>query len=77
MRATALALALGLICSACASMEQTPMQERVYAAGKTCANEAPTARITYVYPDGRYRFVSEAADSAKFQRCVRQEVGTR
>lgn len=66
--------ALGL-CAGCASGGLTPLQERADSAFKDCQSVAPTAQITELLPDGRFRYSAAPGDVTRMRECLEQRYG--
>jgi hypothetical protein len=69
MRTPALVFILAL--AGCASLQNTPAQERVWARYAVCSEEFPRHKMIRVYPDGQ--FISEhvgGEDPAPFFTCM-------
>jgi hypothetical protein len=65
--------ALAALFPACATLQDTPAQERSWAAFKVCESSFPGVRITRVEPDGRTWFsYQSAAALAAMQACMDQ-----
>lgn len=67
-----LVLATLLLAAGCATLADTPAQERAERRWESCRAAAPGAQLTRVDPDGRLRAeVSSAFDRARLLECLR------
>ena len=64
-----------LLLGGCATFQNTPAQERVWAAEVICTTEVPGFRVTQALPDGSYRWlVDEAGKAGRAQECMQREL---
>ncbi len=68
-----------VLLAGCASVQNTPQQERTWAAYAVCRTTVPRVQISRVAPDGRYWYWANDTSYGfeQFNACMREEIAKR